>query len=192
MPCVTSCSIGFMTFRGPPPARYSITYMETHADVGTSMNVCSHFHSVHIHTQSHTCCSALCQAVTAVWHRLSCLIISFSERCPVPSTKTNMAGGDESINQMRHLPIVMFHLQLMFIEWLRKFPIMREQHSQSASPRTVWSMNHQSQIDCCQNRSFVWLMIVIHTDGADAPLSGTQHCANVCVNSFLPDFNFPL
>lgn len=30
-------------------------------------------------------------------------------------------------------------------------------------PEQFWSMNHQTQIDCCQNSSFLWLMIVVHT-----------------------------
>ena len=145
MLCVTSCSTGFMTFCGIPLARYSITYTESHTHTQTLTYACvyahismAHTHThTHTHSHSHTRCSALRQAVTAVWHQLSCLIISFSERCPVLSTKTNMAGGDESINQTRHLPIVMFHLQLMRIECLRKFPIMHGQHIQSASRGTA-------------------------------------------------------
>lgn len=140
-----------------------------------------HFNSVRTHTCTHTCCSALSQAVTAVWHQLSCLLVSFSERCPVPSTKTNVAGGDESINQTDNLPIVMFHLQLMCTECLRKFPIMHGQHFQSAPPWTLLidgSSESDSQIDCCQNSTFLWLMIVFHTNWIDAPLSGTQHRTN--------------
>lgn len=57
-----------------------------------------------------------------------------------------MAGGDESINQTRPLPIVMFHLQLMCIECLRKFPIMHGQHFQSAFPGTVL-MDEASESD---------------------------------------------
>lgn len=137
MLCVSSCSTGFMTFCGIPPARYSITHTETHRH--WHMHAYAHISTAHtfIPSATHTRCSALRQAVTAVWHQPSCLIISFSERCPVPSTKTNMAGGDESINQARHLPIVMFHLRLMRIECLRKFPIMHGQHFQSASGGAV-------------------------------------------------------
>ncbi len=54
-----------------------------------------------------------------------------------PQQKTNMAGSNESINQTRHLPIVMFHLQLIYIECFRKFPILQGQHFQSASSGTL-------------------------------------------------------
>lgn len=122
----SACSTGFMTFCGIPLARYSMKYMDTRADAykyARSLFTSAHRHSLfqpQSHTRTHARRAALCQAVSAVWHQLSCLIISFSERCPVPSTKTNMAAGDKSINQMGHLPIVIFHLQLMCIECLRK------------------------------------------------------------------------
>lgn len=76
---------------------------------------------VHVHTRAaqHTVMPSQCFDTGP--------IVSFSERCParpLPLTKTDVAGGRESINQSRRLPIVMFHLQLMCIECLREFPIM--------------------------------------------------------------------
>lgn len=148
-----------------------------------------HVHArAHTLALTHTCCSALSQAVTAVWHQPYCLIVSFSERCPVPSTKTNVAGGDESINQTRHLPIVMFHLQLMCIERLRKFPIMHGQHFQSAPPCTLLmddSSELDSQIDCCQNSRFLWLMTIFQSNWIDAALSRSQH-RTTTATLFLP------
>lgn len=56
---------------------------------------------------------------------------------PSPPTKTNTIHTDESINQSRRLPIVMFHSPLMHIESLWTFPIMQGKRSVSTPLRTL-------------------------------------------------------
>lgn len=46
-------------------------------------------------------------------------------------------------------------------------------------------MSQRRGIDRCQNRSFLWLMVLVHPNWMDESLSRTQHCTSVSVNSFL-------
>lgn len=88
----SSCSTVIMTFWGIPLARYSRAYTQAQTHTLTYMHAQLQLTSAHtlIHSFSHNHTAAVQHSVTAVssvWHQLSCLIISFSERCPVPPNK---------------------------------------------------------------------------------------------------------